>query len=469
MASGAATIRETPEERRMRGRRARTRAPRSSQGDWSPADQRRDPVALLEQQASSRVPELIPIRYQRMAASPFAFFRGAANVMAFDLASTEDSGLRAQLCGDAHLANFGVFASPERTLVFDVNDFDETLPGPWEWDVKRLAASVAIAGRQRGFTRKQRASSVGATIREYREAMLRFASMRNLDIWYARLDESDIRARLRRQGGAAEREAALSIFEKATRKDSTRAFAKLTHTVDGEPRIVNEPPLIVRLDELVGPGEAQEAKQRMHELLEAYVASLPHDRRRLIERYRFVDLARKVVGVGSVGTRVWIALTLGRDREDPLFLQCKEAQPSVLEPFAGRSRFNNHARRVVEGQRLMQSSSDIMLGWLSAAGADGERRDYYVRQLWDWKGSVEVESTDPTGLEIYAQMCGWTLARAHACSGDPIAISGYLGSSSRFEDAIVRFAELYADQNERDHRALLDAIDSGRVSTQSPA
>ena len=469
MPSGAPAMHETPEERRLGGRRARARAPRSAQGEWSPADQRREPVALLEQQASSRVPELVPIRYERMAASPFAFFRGAANVMALDLASTADSGLRAQLCGDAHLANFGVFASPERTLVFDVNDFDETLPGPWEWDVKRLAASVAIAGRQRGFTRKQRATIVRATIREYHQAMLRFASMRNLDIWYARLDESDIRARLQQQGGTPEREAAMLIFEKATRKDSTRAFAKLTHTVDGEPRIVNEPPLIVRLDELLQAGEARDAKRRMHELLEAYMASLPYDRRRLIERYRFVDLARKVVGVGSVGTRVWIALTLGRDREDPLFLQCKEAQPSVLEPFAGRSRFNNHGRRVVEGQRLMQASSDIMLGWLSAAGADGEQRDFYVRQLWDWKGSVDVESTDPAGLEIYARMCGWTLARAHACSGDPIAISGYLGNSARFDDAIVRFAELYADQNERDHRALLEAIDSGRVTTQVPA
>jgi uncharacterized protein (DUF2252 family) len=469
MSTGRTRTPATPAERRQRGRDARAKTPRAGHGEWRAADDRADPIELLEAQARSRVPELVPIRYGRMAASPFAFYRGAAAVMAGDLASTADSGIRVQLCGDAHLSNFGVFGSPERTLVFDLNDFDETLPGPWEWDLKRLAASVAVAGRQYGFTSKQRAGTVSATVREYHEAMRRFASMRNLDVWYARLDEADIRARMREQGDSRQRAAVERIFAKATRKDSARAYSRLVAAVDGEPQIVSDPPLIVRLDELLPRSEADDSQERMRELLAAYVASLAHDRRHLIERYRFVDLARKVVGVGSVGTRAWIALMLGRDDEDPLLLQCKEAQPSVLEPFAGRSRFNNHGRRVVEGQRLMQASSDIMLGWLSASGADGDRRDFYVRQLWDWKGSADLESTAPPGLAIYGRMCGWTLARSHACSGDGIAISGYLGSSARFDDAIVRFAETYADQNERDHRALLVAIDSGRVVAQAAA
>jgi uncharacterized protein (DUF2252 family) len=338
MGHAVTAMHATPAERQARGRDARGQAPRSGQGEWQAPATRPDPVALLEQQASSRVPELVPIRYGRMATSAFAFFRGAATIMASDLAGTADSGIHVQLCGDAHLSNFGMFGSPERKLVFDVNDFDETLAGPWEWDLKRLATSIAVAGRERGFTAKQRAGTVRASVCEYRTAMRRFASMRNLDVWYAQLDESEIRTRLRGRGAARQRKAAEQIFAKATRRDSVRAFSRLVHTVDGQPQIVSDPPLIVRLDELVSPGEAHESRERMRELLSAYLASLAHDRRRLIERYRFVDLARKVVGVGSVGTRDWVVLLLGRDDEDPLLLQCKEAQSSVLEQFVGQSR-----------------------------------------------------------------------------------------------------------------------------------
>jgi uncharacterized protein (DUF2252 family) len=413
------------------------------------------------------VPELVPIRYGRMGVSPFAFFRGAAYVMASDLSSTAASGIAVQLCGDAHLSNFGVFGSPERALLFDVNDFDETLPGPWEWDVKRLAASVAIAGRSRGLSRRQRATAVRATVTEYREAMRRFAAMHNIDVWYARLGEADIRSRLREQGAVRGREALDKFFAKAIHKDSSRAFSRLTHEVDGKRRIVSDPPLVMRMDDLLSPNEARDSEEQMGRLLGSYRASLGSDRRRLLDGYRFVDLARKVVGVGSVGTRAWVALMLGRDQDDPLFLQCKEAQPSVLEPFLPKSRFSNHGRRVVEGQRLMQASSDILLGWLRGRGIDGERRDFYVRQLWDWKGSADIEALAPVGLAIYGRLCAWTLARGHACSGDCIAIAGYLGSGGSFDEALVRFAEGYADQNERDHRALVEAIEAGRIEAHA--
>ncbi len=457
----------TPSERAARGKAARAEAPRTRHAEWEPWAERPDPVALLEEQATTRVPELVPIRYGRMAASPFAFFRGAAYVMASDLASTPRSGITVQTCGDAHLSNFGGFASPERDLVFDVNDFDETLPGPWEWDVKRLAASIAIAGRENGFTAKQRCETVAAAVRQYRETMRNFAGMRNLDIWYARLDRATILARFETEANAAQVKTFEKTAAKATRKDNTRAFSRLAATGDGEPHIVSDPPLIERIEDLLPATQAAEFQEGMHQLLRSYRASLQGDRRRLLERYRYVDLARKVVGVGSVGTRAWVVLMLGRDDEDPLFLQCKEAQPSVLEPFVGKSEYSHHGRRVVEGQRMMQSSSDIMLGWLRTEGLDGVTRDFYVRQLWDWKSSADVETMEPSLMALYGRMCGGTLARAHARSGDGIALASYLGRSDTFDRAICTFAETYADQNELDHRALTQAIASGRVEAES--
>jgi uncharacterized protein (DUF2252 family) len=457
----------TPRERAARGKAARAEAPRARHTEFQAWAERPDPVALLEEQATSRVPELVPIRYGRMAASPFAFFRGAAYVMAADLAGTPRSGIQAQLCGDAHLSNFGGFASPERDLVFDVNDFDETLPGPWEWDVKRLAASIAIAGRENGFTAKQRCDTVAATVRQYREAMRNFAGMRNLDIWYARLGRAQIMARFESDATAAQVKTFEKTATKAVRKDNTRAFSRLAHTGDGQPHIVSDPPLIVRIEDLLPQARAAEFEEGMQQLLRSYRTSLQGDRRRLLERYRYIDLARKVVGVGSVGTRAWVVLMLGRDDDDPLFLQCKEAQASVLEPFVGKSEYAHHGRRVVEGQRMMQASSDIMLGWLRATGIDGETRDFYVRQLWDWKSSADVETMAPPGMALYGRMCGGTLARAHARSGDGIAIASYLGRSDAFDRAICAFAETYADQNELDHRALVQAIASGRVQAES--
>jgi uncharacterized protein (DUF2252 family) len=456
----------TPQERHARGKAAREESPRSRHAEWEPWAERPDPIALLEEQAASRVPELVPIRYGRMMVSPFAFFRGAAYVMASDLASTERSGLNVQLCGDAHLSNFGGFASPERDLIFDVNDFDETLPGPWEWDLKRLAASIAIAGRERDFTAKERRQTVRAAVAQYCEAMQRVADQGNLDIWYSRIDHAELLARFEGEASAQQLKTFRKTTEKAKRKDNTRAFERLAHEVDGHPQIISDPPLIVRIEDLLPQERAQEFQEGMHELLRAYRASLPHDRRHLLERYRYADLARKVVGVGSVGTRAWVVLMLGRDNEDPLFLQCKEAQPSVLEPFLGKSEFGHHGRRVVEGQRLMQSSSDIMLGWLRTTGIDGVTRDFYVRQLWDWKSSADVGVMAPPGMAIYGRMCGATLARGHARSGDSIAIASYLGRGDSFDRALADFAETYADQNERDHRALVDAVASGRVSAE---
>jgi uncharacterized protein (DUF2252 family) len=462
-----ATAPVTPADRTARGKQARTAAPRSSHATWIAPPQRPDPIALLEAQAESRVPELVPIRHGRMAASPFAFFRGAAAVMASDLAGSPVSGLRAQLCGDAHLSNFGGFASPERDLVFDLNDFDETLPGPWEWDVKRLAASVAVAARERGWPRRERRAIARAAVAGYRETIRELAGQSTLDVWYARIDEHAIAAQVEAGGGKR----ALARFErgtaKAKRKDSTRAFAKLTHRLNGEPRIASDPPLIVPLRELLPEREAVEFEVGMRELINRYRATLPADRRGLLDRFRFVDIAHKVVGVGSVGTRAWILLLLGRDDEDPLFLQCKEAQPSVLAPYAGASRFANQGRRVVEGQRLMQAASDIFLGWIRTIGIDGRQRDFYVRQLWDWKTSAEVEAMDAAGLAAYAALCGATLARAQARCGDAIAIGAYLGGSDACDRAIADFADAYAEQNERDHEALLAAIASGRVQAES--
>ena len=467
MTRGAAD-RATPgylnaDERAALGRAARAEVQRSSHAEWQPPAKRADPVALQEQQAVERVPELVPIRYGRMLESPFAFYRGAADVMAADLARTPHSGFRVQLCGDAHLSNFGAFASPERELVFDINDFDETLPGPWEWDVKRLGASLVVAARERGFRRRDRRGIVRATVRRYREAMRDFAQMPNLDVWYARADVGAVLSEVRSHLSAKELRKVERNVAKARSKDSLRALSKLTQVVDGEARIVSDPPIIVPVGELLADVEAERLAERMRELLRGYRDSLPPDRRRLLEGYRFVDMARKVVGVGSVGTRVWVVLMSGRDEGDPLFLQCKEAGPSALEGFTDDSEFDNHGERVVHGQRLMQTSSDILLGWLATTGIDGKPRDFYVRQLWDWKQSADVDSMGPQALHVYGGLCAWTLARAHARSGDRIAIAAYLGKGDIFDRAIAEFAELYADQNEADYGALIEASRRGRI------
>jgi uncharacterized protein (DUF2252 family) len=423
-------------------------------------------VEVLEQQAKSRVPELVPIRYGRMLASAFAFYRGAAAIMAADLARTPCSGLEVQLCGDAHLENFGMFAAPDRELVFDVNDFDETLPGPWEWDVKRLAASFEVAGREREFDLAERRSAVLTAVREYREAMRRLAKERNLDVWYARLDVTSLFQHW--EGEAKKKE--IRAFErnvaKARTKDSLRAFAKLTHEVDREPRIRSDPPLIVPFDELFA-GRAEEAEDRLQGVLSDYRETLPDDRRHLLDGFRYVQAARKVVGVGSVGTRAYVVLFVGRDRRDPLFLQAKEAEASVLEPFTAPSEYEHHGRRVVEGQRLMQAAGDIFLGWLTAKGPDNKLRDFYVRQLWDQKGSARVDVMNPKEMRAYAQVCGWTLARAHARSGDRVAIAAYLGKGEAFDRAIADFANAYAEQNERDFEALRAAVEDGRLTAES--
>jgi uncharacterized protein (DUF2252 family) len=401
-----------------------------------------------------------------MAASPFAFFRGAAAVMAADLAVTATSGLRVQVCGDAHLSNFGVFAAPDRRLVFDLNDFDETLPGPWEWDVLRLAASFEIAARENGFKRKQRDAVLAALGAQYREAMRDFAGRGNLEIWYARLDEDAIRAQLDAVDPKFARQVERNA-EKARAKDSLRALDKLTRRVDGELRIVSRPPLIVPLEEMF-PDEGRAAIETvLRGVVERYAETLKDDRRRLLESYEVREIAHKVVGVGSVGTRAWIVLLTGRDDGDPLFLQAKEAQASVFEPYAGASEFDSHGQRVVEGQWLMQAASDSFLGWCPAVeGVDGRHRDFYVRQLWDGKGSSDIESMGPEALEIYARLCGWTLARAHARSGDPIAIGAYLGAGQVFDGAVAEFSRRYADQNEKDFAALKDAIDTGRLQAE---
>jgi uncharacterized protein (DUF2252 family) len=388
--------------------------------------------------------------------------------MAHDLAATPDAGLRVQLCGDAHLSNFGGYASPERELVFDVNDFDETAPGPFEWDVKRLAASFEICGRVRGLTDGERRATVLGVLRSYREAMGAFATMGDLAVWYSSLDATVIEARLRAQDDRIQAKAVQRTAAKAQTKDNLKALAKLTHVVGGRVRIVSDPPLIVPIEELVGDEQGvAEIEGAIHELFRSYRRSLQQDRRQLLAGYRIVDLARKVVGVGSVGRRTWIVLLLGRDDSDPLFLQIKEAEASVLERHLGKSEFDNHGQRVVEGQRMMQAASDIFLGWLrEPAGVEGEARDFYVRQLWDWKTSVNVDTILPKELAAYAQACGWTLARAHARSGDRIAIAAYLGKGDAFDQAVAELAVAYADLNARDHAALVDAVRAGRIEAE---
>jgi uncharacterized protein (DUF2252 family) len=446
-----------------KGRAARAETPRSAHGDWQPAADRPDAVEVLVGQAVTRVPELVPIRYGRMLASPFAFFRGAAAVMAADLAATPTTGLTVQLCGDAHIANFGGFAAPDRRMVFDLNDFDETLPGPWEWDVKRMAASVEIAGRDRGQSPERRAAAVQETVQEYRTAMRMFAEEGNLEVWYARMDLQGLQDRFGADVEQADAARVQRRVAKAERKNSLRALTKLTRNVGGRLRFVSEPPLLVPIEELVPSEEAHDETERVGALIASYANSLADDRRHLLESYRYVHLARKVVGVGSVGTRAWVILLEGRDGNDPLILQAKEAVASVVEPYVGTSAYSRHGQRVVEGQRLMQAASDIFLGWDTVTGLDGEPHDYYIRQLWDGKLSGDLMGMTDSGFAAYGRSCGWSLARAHARSGDRLAIAAYLGSGRSFDKALVRFATAYADQNERDHQALADAVASGTV------
>jgi uncharacterized protein (DUF2252 family) len=476
---GLAAVEAPPEyvrlsvgKRVVLGRAARRQASRAGHGKWQPAPDRPDPIALLQEQAKSRVPELVPIRHGRMLVSPFTFYRGGALIMAADLASTPDSGLVVQLCGDAHALNFGVFGTPERQLIFDVNDFDETLPGPWEWDVKRLAASLEIAGRELGFTADGRRDMVMAAVREYREVMRRASDQPTLDVWYAHMNEEDIMSLLRtevrekRIGKRVVKDAQLDLAKARTR-DHMRVFSKRTGIVGDELQIVADPPLIVPIEDLVVPGTGwDDVRAVFDELIRSYRQTLMR-RRHPIEEFTYLHTARKVVGVGSVGTRAWIHLFVGRDDEDPLFLQSKEAQESVLERFVGKSRYANHGQRVVVGQRLMQAATDIFLGFLRVKGVDGIERDYYVRQLHDWKGGVDMESMRLPGATLYGRMCASTLARAHARLGDRIAIAAYLGKSESFDKAIAAFSVAYADQNERDYETFVKAVKDGRLEAQT--
>jgi uncharacterized protein (DUF2252 family) len=465
----SSAARLTPAERAERGKTARSAVPRDSHAAYDPPADRPDPVGLLERQAATRLHDLVPVRYGRMLASPFSYFRGAALSMAADLAATPVSGLAVQACGDAHLANFGVFASPERALVFDLNDFDETLPGPWEWDVKRLAASLEVAGRGNGYPSGLRRKVVTAAVGRYREAMRSFAGQGNLAVWYARAETRALREQFGSQLAAREQRQADSAVAKARTRDSLQALAKLTQQVDGRPRIVADPPLVVPLSDLIADSADQaELETELRKLIGGYRRTVETDRRYLLEQFEVADMARKVVGVGSVGTRCWIVLLLGRDASDPLFLQVKEAERSVLEDFAGDSEYANHGERVVAGQRLMQAASDIFLGWQrSQVDPDGRPHDFYVRQLRDEKFSADIEAMTAAGMRAYGELCGWTLARAHARSGDRIAIAAYLGQAAIFDRAIAEFAASYADQNERDHQALTAAAASGRVTAST--
>ena len=449
-------------DRVARGKDARAVAPLESHAEFKPGESR-DPVGLLLEQAKTRVPELVPVRHGRMLVSPFTFYRGAALPMAADLAGTPASGLWVQLCGDAHLSNFGAFASPSRRLVFDVNDFDETLPGPFEWDVKRLAASLAVAGRDNGFGRKDRRQIELAGAEGYRTAMRAFAQQHFLDVWYANLDVEAAIAEFRSQLKAKRVKLTEQMVAKAHTHDSMQALSKLTTMAGGRRRIISNPPLIEPIDEIFADEQADAIYDLIREVMGKYQRTLQSDRKHLLDYFTLVQLARKVVGVGSVGTRAWIALMEGLDGTEPLFLQAKEAQPSVLAAHCGRSRYRNQGERVVAGQHLMQAESDIFLGWTHVVGPDGVDRDYYVRQLKDWKFSMPIEQMIPSGMTVYARLCGWTLARAHACSGDRIALAAYLGGSTKFDQAIADFAETYADQNERDYAALQTAVKEGKA------
>jgi uncharacterized protein (DUF2252 family) len=469
-------------QRRKRGKEARQQAPPSAHAGWKPAADRPDPVALLEEQDATREPDLVPVRHGRMMVSPFTFYRGAAKIMAADLKDTPRAGLMVQLCGDAHLSNFGLFASPERILLFDLNDFDETLTGPFEYDVARMSASFTIAARNNGFSKSEAREATLASVNAYRTSMAEFAEMTTMDVWYARLTEEELMKALstfaqteeldapkkaaKEDAKLAKREekGARKIAAKARTRDSLQALSKLGELVDGRYRIVSQPPIIVPARD-IDPASygltADELQHALHEQFRAYRATLQPDRRHLLERFELIDVARKVVGVGSVGTRAFIALLQGRDQQDPLFLQVKEATRSVLEDHLPASRYKQPGERVVQGQRMMQAASDIYLGWTK--GVDTSRY-FYWRQLRDMKGSADVESLRPSALAFYAHQCGWTLARAHARSGDPVAITKYLGKGDGFDQSITDFSERYADQNERDFKAFIEAIRSGRLT-----
>ena len=454
------------DERARHGRSVRDRLALADHAQLATAD-RPDPVALLESQAAVRVSELVPIRYGRMVASAFSHYRGGALIMASDLSRSPDTGLRVQLCGDAHLSNFGIYSSPERHLVFDINDFDETYPGPFEWDVKRLAASLQIAGESSEFSAKECRKIVRRAVRGYREAIAGFAEQGNLAVWYSHLDVDDLLPRIGRRFDAERQEQMQILVDKAKTRDSLHAFGKLTTVVGGQPRIVSQPPLVVPIEELWGEDAAAQTHERFHDLVQSYSQSLPRDRRHLIAQFDLVHVARKVVGVGSVGTRAWILLFQGIDAGDPLFLQAKEAQASVLAAFLPPAQIVTEGERVVAGQQLMQASTDIFLGWDRVLAPDGVERDFYVRQLRDGKASMPVEQLRPEGMTYYGRMCAEALARAHARSGDRVAIAAYLGSSERFDHAVADFAEAYAEQNTHDHAALAAAIRSGRITAQT--
>jgi uncharacterized protein (DUF2252 family) len=449
------------------GKAARARAPRRSHGEWAPAPDRADPVALLEGQAATRVQSLVPVRYGRMLASPFAFYRGGAAIMAADLAATPVSGFDVQLCGDAHVGNFGAFLAPDRRLVFDLNDFDETHAGPWEWDVKRLAASIAVLGRHRGVDERARRAAVVNTVASYRAAMRQFAGWSRLAVWYARLDVEDVLAQARTRDTGLDLDDAQRRVDRMRRKDSMRAVAKLARPVDGQLRIVSDPPLVVPISDLLPDETAATLQERFAGLVEGYAATLAPAQRRLIEAHRFVDMAHKVVGVGSVGLRAWIILLEDRDTGHPLMMQAKEAAASVLEAHLLPSPYDHHGERVVQGQRIMQAASDILLGWQRVIGLDGVTRDFYLRQLWDGKGSIDLDGMMPERIGLLGGFCAWTLARAHARSGDRVGIAAYLGGGTVFDEAIADFAEAYADQNERDYAALQAAVRDGRLAADT--
>ncbi|MEV6171307.1 DUF2252 domain-containing protein [Streptomyces sp. NPDC051954] len=465
--SGDETRHLTPQQRVARGKAARVDVPRSSHAEFQPPPKRTDPVETIGHQSAKRVPELVPIRYGRMSEAPFRFYRGAAAIMAADLAETPRTGIRVQCCGDAHMLNFRLLASPERRLMFDINDFDETLPGPWEWDVKRLSTSFVIAGRANGFSAKERATVVRAAVGAYRQRMRAFAEMGNLEVWYTHADADELAHQFSQLLNTRQRERWEHATERARAHDTRQVFGKLTSVVDGRRQIAPDPPLLVRLQDLLPDAERGALETEIKRLIEHYGETLQTDRRFLLHGYRVADMARKVVGVGSVGTRCWVVLLLGRDDEDPLFLQAKEADESVLAPYVGGSGYRNQGERVVAGQRLMQATSDIFLGWEHVLGIDGRERDFYVRQLRDWKGIAVPEEMVPKGMALFGRLCGATLARAHARSGDRIAIASYLGAGDSFDRALVTFAELYADQNEKDHQALVEAIRSGRVPAEA--
>jgi uncharacterized protein (DUF2252 family) len=454
------------EERAAAGKAARLRVPLDTQAEFVTTG-RSDPIKLLESQAGTRVSELVPIRYGRMIASPFAFYRGAALIMATDLSKTPSSGLEVQLCGDAHMSNFGIYASPERRLVFDINDFDETHPGPFEWDVKRLAASLAVAGRDNGFSAKKRRKIVLAAVAGYRQSMTEFAGQGNLAVWYSHANMEDLLSQIGNQLDAKRKARTQAAVDKAHHRDSLQALSKLTTMVNGRARILSQPPLLVPVEELWGEAEAKVVYERLGNLTRSYRGTLQWDRRHLVEQFNLVQVARKVVGVGSVGTRAWILLFEGLDGADPLFLQAKEAQASVLSGFVKGSRYKNQGERVVNGQHLMQASSDIFLGWQRVEGPDGVERDFYLRQLRDGKGSVVVEEMVPDGMAFYGRICAQALARAHARSGDRVAIAAYLGKSDRFENAIADYAETCAEQNVRDHEELARAAATGRIIAET--